>query len=150
MKDAAKGAPTMPASAAADAAHGGGTGQNKMENCPSSVPGAKTTVAEDKGAVKLTIVAPNAKATKTIRDNARHLVNVSKEAGRAPQPVTHDGKGHGGGGLGRCPVVLTDTTVTSKSIPGGAAITLKPKKAEELAVLKKTVEERLASLPATP
>ena len=121
-------------------------GQGKMAHCPSAVDGAKTTVKELKDGVEVSIVAKDAKddaSTKTIRDRAKAVVTAAKlEA----QKVTHKGDGSGGGGFGRCPVVLKETKVDFKEVPGGVVFTVKPEKAdakEALAELKKETNERV-------
>jgi hypothetical protein len=63
-----------------------------------------------------------------------------------PTEIKHSGEGEGGGGLGNCPVVLADTVVVSQDIPGGAKLTVKPTKPEDLAKLKEVSKDRAAKL----
>jgi TusA-related sulfurtransferase len=108
-------------------------GQGKMVHCPSAVEGSKTTVKAAGDAVVVSVTATGDANVKEVRERAKHLVEASK----ADDKGKHAGDGTGGGGLGRCPVVLKDTTVTHKDIEGGAELTVKPKdKAAVDAVLK--------------
>lgn len=114
-------------------------GQGKMAHCPSSVDGAATTVKDTKDGVEVSVVAKDEAATKTIRERAKLVVAAAK---LDAEKVTHKGDGSGGGGFGRCPVVLKDTKVESKDVPGGVIFTVKPAKAADLAELKKETNER--------
>ena len=89
------------------------------------------------------MTAKDEAATKSIRERAKHLVEAAK---LDPTDVKHTGDGKGGGGFGRCPVVVKDTLVESKEVPGGALLTVKPKKASDFDALKKEVAERNAKL----
>src|SRR5579863_7931036 len=73
-------------------------GGGHMEHCPTAVPGAKTTIEDNKDSVVITVTGDAAE----IRKRAKHVVESAKAD---PQTVVHDGSGHGGGGLGRCEVV---------------------------------------------
>ena len=121
-------------------------GQRKMANCPSAVQGATTTVKEAAGAMELTVTAKDEAATKDIRDRAKKILEAAKAD---PTDVKHTGDGKGGGGLGRCPIILKDTTVTAKDAPGGSVFTVKPAKPGDLAGLVKEAKERIETL-ATP
>ena len=82
---------------------------------------------------------------KEIRDRAKHTAEVAK----LPEPpkVEHTSEGKGGGGLGRCPVVVEgDTTVEVKDIENGSEITVKAKK--DVAALQKEAKERAANFGA--
>ncbi|MBK8252817.1 MAG: hypothetical protein IPK82_09130 [Polyangiaceae bacterium] len=118
-------------------------GQGKMAHCPSSVDGAVTAVKAAKDAVIVTVTAKDEAKTKEIRERGKFLVEASK---KDPNDVVHKGDGSGGGGFGRCPVVLKDTTVESKEVEGGAEFTVKPKKPEDLAKLEKEANERAEKL----
>ncbi|MBX3192796.1 MAG: hypothetical protein KF819_37780 [Labilithrix sp.] len=124
-----------------------GAGANKMAHCPSAVEGAKTTVKDTKEGVVVTVTAAGDKADKVkeIRDRAGHAAEVAKMA--APPKVEHNSEGKGGGGLGRCPIVVEgDTIVEVKEIEGGAEITVKAKK--DVAALQKEVKARAANFGA--
>lgn len=122
-------------------------GQGRMAHCPSAVEGATTSIKDAKDAVEVTVTARDEAAVKQIRERGKHLVEAAK---LDPTDVKHTGDGKGGGGLGRCPVVLKDTTIESKEVPGGAAFTVKPKKATDLDALKKETQERHAKLAGAP
>ncbi|MDF2697858.1 MAG: hypothetical protein K0S65_6241, partial [Labilithrix sp.] len=53
------------------------------------------------------------------------------------------------GQFGRCPVVMRNTKLDVRDIPGGAAVAMKPSQPRELAWLRREVEARSAQL-ATP
>ena len=118
-------------------------GQGKMAHCPSTVEGATTTVKATKEAVVVTVVAKEEPKTKEVRERAAFLVDASK---KDPSSAVHKGDGSGGGGFGRCPVVLKDTSVEAKDVPGGSELTVKPKNAADLAALEKEANERLAKI----
>jgi TusA-related sulfurtransferase len=132
-------------------AGGSPAGAGKMAHCPSAVEGAKTTISNTKDGVSIVVVATADDATKAIRDRSKHLVDISKteEGGAA---MTHTGEGGGGGGVGRCPVVLTDTTIAAKDVPGGSQLDVKAKAATAVTALQKETKERAEKfqLPAAP
>lgn len=114
-------------------------GGGKMAHCPSAVPGSSTALKDTKDAVLVTVTAKDEAAVTEIRARTRHLVDASK---KDPKDVKHDGQGDGGGKLGRCPVVVKDTTVTAKDVPGGSELTVKPAKPEDVAALLKEARDR--------
>jgi hypothetical protein len=118
-------------------------GQNHMAHCPSSVEGAVTEVKASKDAVIVTVTAKDEAKTKEIRSRTTALLESAK---KDPSTVEHKGDGSGGGGFGRCPVVLKDTTVSAKEVAGGSEVTVKPQKAAELGALEKEAKERAEKL----
>ena len=127
-------------------------GQNKMAHCPSAVDKTTTTVKDDPAGVLVTVVAADAKDSATesaIRDRGKALVESSKQD---PTTVQHTGQGSGGGGFGRCPVVLKDTVVQGKDVPGGMSFLVKlqknPTDAKAIADLRKEARERAANFVA--
>jgi TusA-related sulfurtransferase len=114
------------------------SGAGKMSHCPSAVEGAITKVDNIKDGVTVTVSAKGDKV-KEVQSRAKHLLEAAK---KNPDQAKHTGDGMGGGGLGRCPVVLKDTKVEVKDTPDGAIITVKPEKATELANLQKEAKER--------
>jgi hypothetical protein len=127
-----------PAAKAAPSA-AGTVGGGRMRNCPTTVEGAQVSVGEAKDAVEVTITAKDKQAIDEIRADAKHLAKVSaKDA----SDVKHTGEGEGGGSLGRCPVVLKDTTITAADVPGGSKLTLKPARPDDLEWLKAEVKKR--------
>lgn len=117
-------------------------GAQRMAHCPSSVAGAKTEVKDAKDGVVVTVTGP-ADAVKEIRERASHTANVAKMP--EPKKAEHNGAGQGGGGLGRCPVVVEgDTAVAVKELPNGAEITVTTKK--DVAALQKEAKARASAL----
>ncbi len=115
-------------------------GPGNMIHCPSAVPGAKTELKEIKDGIEVWITATEDAKTQEIRRRAKHVVEAAKTD---PNTVRHTGDGHGGGGLGRCPVVLKDTLVTAEDIKGGTRITVRPVKPVDLEWLRKETASRL-------
>ena len=61
------------------------------------------------------------------------------------------GKRNGGGQLGRCPIVLEDTALTAKDVPGGGEITVKPARPADVAALLEEAKERAEAFsPGAP
>ncbi|MEP7123177.1 MAG: hypothetical protein ABJE95_19775 [Byssovorax sp.] len=114
-------------------------GAGKMAHCPSAVPGAATALKDTKDSVVVTVTAKDEAAVTDIRARTKHIVDSAK---KDPKDVKHDGQGDGGGGLGRCPVVLKDTTVTAKDVAGGSEITVKPAKPADVPALLKEAKDR--------
>jgi TusA-related sulfurtransferase len=117
-----------------------GAGVGKMAHCPNAVKGATTAISDGPGAVAITITAKDDEAVKQIRDRAKQIVLASQKTESGE--IKHDGSGNGGGGFGRCPIVLKDTSVVEKDAPGGALFTVTPKNAKDLPSLKQQVRER--------
>jgi hypothetical protein len=137
-------APTAAAPAPGEAAT---QGARKQENCPTAVPGAETKVNETKTGVEVLVTSKDPAATTAIREDAAHLAKVSTKGG---EEVKHTGEGTGGGGLGKCPIVLKDTKVTATDIEGGSKIVVTPAKKDQLDWLKTEIKSRLAAAPAAP
>jgi hypothetical protein len=115
-----------------------GAGAQRMAHCPSAVTGAKTVVKDAKEGVTVTVTGPAA-AVAEIRTRAKHTADVAKKGD--PKKVEHSGSGTGGGGLGRCPIVVEgDTTVEVKEIEGGVEVEVKTKK--DVAALQKEAKLR--------
>jgi hypothetical protein len=133
----------LPALANEPATVGGG----HMQHCPTAVEGAKTDIKDGKDGVEITVTATAKDKTEEIRKRAKHVSDAAKQD---PTTVEHKGDGHGGGGLGRCEVVLKDTTITSVDVEGGSKITVKPTKPVDLEWLKKETRERHAANVASP
>jgi hypothetical protein len=115
-----------------------GAGAQRMLHCPSAVPGAKTTVKDEKDGVTVTVTGP-ADAVSEIRTRAKHTAEVAKKPEAAK--VEHSGGGTGGGGIGRCPIVVEgDNTVDVKEIEGGVEVSVKAKK--DVAELQKEAHLR--------
>jgi hypothetical protein len=117
-------------------------GSGHMQNCPAAVPGAKTEIKDGPDGVQITVTSDSAAKVDEIRKRAKHVVEVAKAD---PTTVAHNGDGHGGGGLGRCEVVLKDTVVTSEDVQGGSRLTVKPTRTIDLDWLKKEIATRHAA-----
>ncbi len=118
----------------------GDEGDRKMANCASAVKDAKTSVKEAGGAIVVTVVAKDPKNEADVKE-IRERAKKSAERKHEGDGKEHGGEGKGGAKEGRCPAVLEATDATVKDVDGGAEITLKPKKKEDL---KKLVEEATA------
>jgi hypothetical protein len=121
-----------------------GAGIQRMAHCPSAIEGAKTTVKDSKDGAIVTVTGSPDKVDE-IRSRARHAADVVKkgDAGR----LEHTGGGTGGGGLGRCPIIIDgETTVDVKEIEGGVSVEMKTKK--DVAAVQKEVKLRAANFPA--
>jgi len=122
-----------------------GAGERKMANCPSAVDNAVTVVTDTKDGVKVSVTAKAPDGTTEIRVRAKRIVDASKlDAG----PVAHTGDGHGGGGLGRCPIPLDDTKVDAKDVPGGTEITAKAVDPTQVHRIQKEAHIREANFSA--
>ena len=130
---------------------GSPAGVGMMAHCPSAIAGVTTTLKNTKDGVSVILTGKDDPTTKSIRERVAHLLEVSKnpEAGAAAA-VTHTGEGGGGGSIGRCPVVLQDTVLTAKDIPGGSQVDVKAEVATGVAALQAEAKERVAKfqLPA--
>jgi hypothetical protein len=129
------GLPAAWAKEAAPTTVGGG----HMQHCPTAVAGAKTEIKDNKDSVVLVVTSGDATTTEEIRKRAKHMMEAAKQE---PTSVAHTGEGHGGGGLGRCEVVLKDTTVMAEDVDGGSKLTVKPRKAVDFEWLKKETHAR--------
>lgn len=122
-----------------------GAGERKMAHCPSAVEGAATVVKDNKDGVTVTVTGKGDAIEKEIRARAKFLLEAASHDGGA---IVHSGSGTGGGGLGRCPIVVKDTTVGSKDVPGGAEFTVKAKKAADVGKLQKEARDRATNFAA--
>ena len=123
------------------AAAGAPAGAGKMSHCPSAVQGSITTLKNTTDGVTVIITAKGDDDVKSIRDRSKHLAEVANtpdDGGAA----THTGEGGGGGGLGRCPVVVKDTTLKVKDVPGGSQVDVKAKAAADVPKLQADAKER--------
>lgn len=117
-------------------------GGGKMQHCPTAVAGAKVDIKDIKDGVEITVTGDSAAKTDEIRSRAKHVVEAAK---KEPSNVEHTGDGHGGGGLGRCEVVLKDTTVAAEDVEGGSRLTVKPQKPVDVEWLQKETRTRHAA-----
>lgn len=128
----------------AKAAGAEGAGSQRMAHCPSAVDGAKTAVKDTKEGVLVTVTGPADKVAE-IRARAKHVAEVGPKPD--PTKVEHTGGGTGGGGLGRCPIVVEgEPSITVKEIEGGVEVDVKAKK--DVAALQKEAKARAANFAA--
>jgi hypothetical protein len=119
-----------------------GLKERQMAKCPSAVATAKTSVADTDDGVEVSIVGTAEGAEAKIRDLAGEQAEVEVDLDKP----THTGEGTGGGVVGHCPIVHLGTNITLLNIPGGVKVVMKPKVADKLADLKKTVHDRVDAL----
>ncbi len=136
---------------------GSPAGAGKMSHCPSAVDGATTTLKNMADGVRVTVTAKEDGSVKAIRDRSKHLAEIADAmadagADASAAMASHTGEGGGGGGIGRCPVVVRDTTIKVKDVTGGSQIDVKAKNAAGVGPLQKEAVERAAKfqLPAAP
>ncbi|MGH7294102.1 MAG: hypothetical protein ACRELB_04175 [Polyangiaceae bacterium] len=137
---AAPSASTPPAASSATLSPSG-----KMGHCPNAVAGAKTVIADVPGGVEVLVTSKDGATTADIRARVKALVDAQKNAGGN---VKHTGNGEGGGLLGRCPIVLKDTTLTTAEIPDGTKVTVVAKDPTELDWLRRETRDRQEDLEA--
>jgi TusA-related sulfurtransferase len=119
-------------------------GAGKMSHCPSAAEGATTTIKNTPDGVSIAVTASAADVTGDIRLRAKHLAEIADEDAGAAAIPTHTGEGGGGGSVGRCPVVIKDTTIKVKDIQGGSQIDVKAKTKADVAKLQAETKERAA------
>lgn len=120
-------------------------GAGKMSHCPSAAEGATTTIKNTADGVALVVTSSVGDVTNDIRRRAKHLAEIAAEdAGAGVTMPSHTGTGGGGGNVGRCPVVLKDTSVKVKDVPGGTEIDVKAKSAGDVPKLQAETQERAA------
>ncbi len=119
---------------------------NKMEHCPASVPGSKTTVADGDGVVIVTTTATEAAATEDIRKRSAYLVGLNDAD---MSKVKHSGNGTGGGHQGLCPVAVGLASLASEEVEGGTKITMTPRKDDGFAQLSSAVKKRAMGMAAS-
>jgi hypothetical protein len=114
---------------------------DRMARCPNMVRGAITVVREVPNGIELSVSANQSEsgAVAEIRSRAAMLATAS-----AQTKGQHRANGSGAAQFGRCPVVMRNTKVESREIPGGAAISVQPSQPAELAWLRREVEARSA------
>lgn len=126
---------------------GSPAGAGKMSHCPSAVEGAVTALKNMPDGVRVTVTAKGDADVNAIRDRTKHLAEIAQsmaDGGENPSATTHTGEGGGGGGIGRCPVVVRDTTLKVKDVPGGSQIDVKAKNAAGVTALQKEAADRAA------
>lgn len=128
-------------------AAGSPAGAGKMAHCPSAIMGVTTTVKPTKDGVSVTVTAKDDPTVKSIRERVSHLLEIAKTPDAGP---THTGEGGGHGSIGRCPIVLKDTTLASKDVPGGSQVDVKAKAAGDVKKLQDEAIERAKKFQLPP
>ena len=121
-----------------------GAREQKMRHCPSSVPGATTSVTDRKDGVEITVTAQAAAAQEEIRRRARHQERISMQSARGV--IEHTGEGTGSGELGYCPGMLAATRVESQDVPGGARLIVRPLHTGDIQKLQRTTRQRAQAM----
>lgn len=119
------------------AANSQGAGSLRMAHCPSAVDGAKTTVTNTAKGVTVSITGAADKVAE-IQTRAHHTADIAKKD--VPNAGKHTGDGAGGGGVGRCPIVVEDTDVAVRDVPNGAEIDVTSTK--DVPALQKETKDR--------
>jgi TusA-related sulfurtransferase len=132
-------------------AAGSPAGAGKMAHCPSAILGAVTSLKNTPSGVSVTVVASPVtdELVKSIRERSQHLAEVAGDAGPAVEPP-HTGEGGGHGSIGRCPIVVTNTTLKVKDIAGGAQIDVKANVPADVPKLQAESKERAAKFQLPP
>jgi TusA-related sulfurtransferase len=128
-------------------AAGSPAGAGKMAHCPSAILGVTTTVKDTKDGVSVTVTATDDPTVKSIRERVTHLLEIAKNPDGGP---SHTGEGGGHGSIGRCPIVLKDTTLASKDVPGGSQVDVKAKSAGDVKSLQDEATERARKFQLGP
>ncbi|MDB4970220.1 MAG: hypothetical protein JWN44_5909 [Myxococcales bacterium] len=123
-----------------------GKQEHKMANCPSTVPTAKTSIADSKGGVALTITGANAAAVTEIQRRAGVQVNIAVQPERGA--IEHTGDGTGSGELGYCPGMEQGSVMTVDNLPDGARIVVLAHNRADVAGLRQRTRDRLGRLEA--
>lgn len=114
-------------------------GPQRLAQCPSAVPGANTIITDTQGTVVVTVASRDDATIKQIRERAKYITDlVAKDA----KEVKRLGDVKPGEGVGRCPLVLNDVTLTVTEIPLGAKIVMKPDDAEDAEWILDEMKER--------
>jgi hypothetical protein len=119
--------------------------EHAMSNCPSAVPGARTSMVFTDDGIALSISATTAEAQKEIRRRAHLHASMSAPSGRG----LHSG-GHGGPGrIGYCPIIHDGrTVVTAIDTRTGAMVRMRADGNDDaVAELQELVALRVSGLP---
>jgi TusA-related sulfurtransferase len=125
-------------------AAGSPAGAGKMAHCPSAIAGSNTTLKNTKDGVTVTVTGKDDPTTKSIRERVAHLIEIAKnpDAGASAAVASHTGEGGGGGSIGRCPIVLKDTALVARDVPGGSQVDVKAKVPGDVPKLQAEAKER--------
>jgi hypothetical protein len=113
----------------------------RLSRCPSAVNGATTVVSEIPAGVEVRVMGTGDATTSEIRKRATSLAASAEET-----RGKHQSNGAMNGQFGRCPIVMRNTKLEVREIPGGAAVAIKPANPSELDWLRREVEARSAQI----
>lgn len=119
-----------------------GTRPRDMANCPSTVPGAQTTLETIPDGVVVTVTAKDAAAQQEIARRAQ----LHAQASQMPPGPAHSGKHGGPARIGFCPSVHDDTTMELAKVEDGTQMTVKPVSKKHVAELQAATRARVARL----
>jgi hypothetical protein len=109
-------------------------------NCPSTVFGSTTKAELKDGKILVTITSADKDAIAAIQKRSEELVKEKTDGGAGGD--AHDQKGTHGGGMGLCPVHLSEGAKAEvKNEKNGVLVTITPKEKPEL--LKTEVDARI-------
>ena len=117
--------------------------EHSMANCPTAVRGAVTRAVNTEFGVDLTITADDPASQRRILELAARHEQIGDPDGSAPR---HTGRHGGPGGIGHCPVIHDETTVTFTRLRRGAVIHLRALLPSDVARVQSIVNSRLAAL----
>ena len=92
--------------------------------------------------VDLTITAADPSASREVLSRAQEQLAMGEPTGS----VKHDGQHGGPGGIGFCPIVHTNTTITVDDIPGGVLVHVRPVDRSTLDALRTETATRLGAI----
>jgi TusA-related sulfurtransferase len=119
-----------------------GNKAHSMVNCPSTVPGAKTSVKDTKKGVEIDVTAEGRNAVLQIQARAR----TQEPKRKVDTAVTHTGEGTGEGALGFCPVIHVGTQVSVKNLKDGVRITVSALDPKNVDQVQKVAKERAGAI----
>ncbi len=114
--------------------------KHAMGNCPTAVPSATTALKDIAGGIEVTITGADDATGMQIRDRMKKLAEAAKNEADSGQ--VHNHAGGGGGRMGRCTIVIRNTTFTSTDVPNGTKVTVLAKDAKELDWLRRETRDR--------
>ena len=114
--------------------------KHDMGNCPTAVPGATTALKDTATGIEVTFTGPDEATGTQIRERMKKLAENAKndvDAGHL-----HNHSGSGGGRMGRCTIVIRNTTIATADVPNGTKVTVVPKDKTELDWLRRETRDR--------
>jgi hypothetical protein len=112
-----------------------------MDHCPSALPSATTDVLDANDGIVVTVVSRDPDVAEAIRGRAWHLAEESR------RPGVHAEHAPLASNVRPCPVVLSDTEVTSVDVPGGAQIVVRARLSGETQNVQRLAHARAGAFP---